>query len=406
MRKVKSAADAGAAGRESPTTAALADQADTDLPTVRITGLNKTFVDSNDKKVIAVQDMNLEVNPGEMVVLLGPSGCGKTTLLRCVAGLEQPDSGEIEIHGSLVYSSARKKNMPTQNRALSMMFQSYALWPHMTALENVAYPLRTRGMPRRQAAERVKHALGMVGVSRLIDEYPSTMSGGQQQRVALARALVSGSGLVLFDEPLSNVDAKVREDLRAELLAMQEELRFSALYVTHDQTEALTLGHRIAVLDNGVLVQIASPQDIYHKPKTPYVGRFVGVTNELAGQVAERLLDGRVRIDTELGDVIGMDHGGGLRVGDRVIAMFRPESCLIDADSTGGDHGVNRWEAEFVRAVFTGAYMEVHAKVRGLRLKLWHSSADVPDTPGSVWVSVAPSNVAVLASDDPPTGMG
>src|SRR5690606_21791699 len=255
---------------------------------VAITGLHKRFRRGDGSVVRAIDDVTLSVGRGELVVLLGPSGCGKTTLLRSIAGLEQPDSGEITVSGTTQYSSERGLDVPPERRNISMIFQSYALWPHMTVFDNVAYPLQSRRSRRPAKDElrrRVREALTLVGVPELERQYHSQMSGGQQQRVALARALVSNDEVVLFDEPLSNVDAKVREQLRLELLAMQRSLGFSAVCGTHDQAAAMELAHRIAVIDTGRVAQIGTPQEIYLRPATRYVANFIGASNEVVGRV-------------------------------------------------------------------------------------------------------------------------
>ena len=212
-------------------------------PTVEVRGLSRTFR-SHRAAVVAVDNLSLEVRQGEMLVLLGPSGCGKTTLLRSIAGLETPDSGEIAVNGRLVYSSSKRVLVPPERRGASMVFQSYALWPHMTVGDNVAYALRSQRVEKSEIAGRTASALDTVGCLPFKERFPHQLSGGQQQRVALARAIASHHGVILFDEPLSNVDAKVRERLRIELLELQRRIGFSAVYVTHDQTEAMVIASR------------------------------------------------------------------------------------------------------------------------------------------------------------------
>jgi len=236
---------------------------------VDIAGVSKSFR-SRHSTVTALGDVSMLVQEGEFVVLLGPSGCGKTTLLRSVAGLEKPDRGRIEIAGRTVFDSAQKIAVPPENRGLSMVFQSYALWPHMTVFDNIAYPLRNRKRP--DVKGHVGRALEMVRCGELASRYPGQLSGGQQQRVALARALASGDQLILFDEPLSNVDAKVREAVRFELLNLQRELGFSALYVTHDQSEATALAHKIVVMRQGAVAQIGTPRA---KLLVPSIGSMI-----------------------------------------------------------------------------------------------------------------------------------
>ncbi|WP_224389471.1 ABC transporter ATP-binding protein [Pseudonocardia sp. ICBG1293] len=352
----------------------------------------------------AIDDVSFAMRPGEFVVLLGPSGCGKTTLLRAIAGLETPDSGSIRIGATTGFCAAQGIAVPPEKRRISMVFQSYALWPHMTAFANVAYPLQCRRgsrVSRAELGERVRRALGLVGVGDLERSYPGQMSGGQQQRVALARALVSNDELVLFDEPLSNVDAKVREQLRGELSSMQRELGFSALFVTHDQTEAMELADRIAVLDRGRIVQFATPREIYHRPATRYVATFVGAMNELAGTVSA--VDGDdVVVRTPAGRVVGRAGGVAVRPGDEVTTMWRPERGRVrgaDAAPGPGDAGptppVNRWPADVTATRFVGAHTEYRLRIGDTDARVWHPRGDLAAT-GPATVSVGADDVIVL----------
>ncbi|OLT16150.1 hypothetical protein BJF78_14730 [Pseudonocardia sp. CNS-139] len=254
-------------------------------PRIAVRGLTKRFRRRDGTQVNAVDGIDLDVAEGEFLVLLGPSGCGKTTLLRVLAGLEEVDAGRVELDGRVVDDPAVRVCVPTERRGLSMMFQSYALWPHMTVAENVAYPLTTRRVRRAERAARVRRVLDVVGIGPLAGQYPGQLSGGQQQRVALARALVAGDGVVLFDEPLSNVDAKVREQLRTEIARLHRELGFTAVYVTHDQEEALTLATRLLVLRDGRIAQSASPREVYTRPADLGVARFMGAGNEIPGML-------------------------------------------------------------------------------------------------------------------------
>lgn len=298
-------------------------------PVLQVQGLKKYFRVAGEKHVTAVDDISLTVAKGEFLVLLGPSGCGKTTLLRCVAGLDQPDSGQVSIGARTVYDSDRGVNLPPYKRDLSMVFQTYALWPHMKAAANVGYPLRARGMKKEEISSRVKRVLELVGVSGQANRYPNQMSGGQQQRVALARALVAESDLILFDEPLSNIDAKVREQLRIELLDMQRSIGFTALYVTHDQAEAMQLAHRIAVLGHGKVAQLDDARTIYDGPTSRYVAQFIGRANEVAGTVSSTGSDG-VAVATPLGTAIARPTGPEVSAGDDVIVTWRPENGVVE----------------------------------------------------------------------------
>lgn len=256
---------------------------------ISIRGLRKSFR-AQQGKVDALRDIDLEVAEGEFCVLLGPSGCGKTTTLRCVAGLERPDGGEIEIAGRLVSSPNRKVHIPTERRDLGMVFQSYAIWPHMNVFQNVAFPL-TQGQKRfgrTAVAEKVAAALKRVQLDGLEDRPATDLSGGQQQRVAMARAMVTEPKILLMDEPLSNLDARLREQMRVELKKITRSIGVTALYVTHDQAEALSLGDRVCVMNEGEILQIGPPHEVYARPKSLFVAKFVGEMNLIKATVADQ----------------------------------------------------------------------------------------------------------------------
>ncbi len=235
--------------------------------------------------VTAVEGVSFTVGRGEHVTLLGPSGCGKTTTLRAIAGLEEPSSGAIRIDGRTMYSSAERRNIPSEKRGVSMVFQSYAVWPHMTVYNNVAYGLRVRKLPRADVDANVDRALGLVQMREFASRPASNLSGGQQQRVALARAVAFSPTVVLFDEPLSNLDAKLRAEMRVELRELQRRLDITSVYVTHDQEEALAISDRVIVMNNGGIEQIGSPETIYNRPKSRFVADFVGSANLIGGRL-------------------------------------------------------------------------------------------------------------------------
>jgi len=230
-------------------------------------------------QVVAVNHVDVDVQAGEMLVLLGPSGCGKTTLLRCVAGLEDAQEGRIVLEGKPVFDSATGLNQPTHLRDIGMVFQNYSLWPHMTVQRNVEYPLRARGIGGAERAKRALEVLDVVQCGHLTDRYPAMLSGGQQQRIALARALAPRPKVMLLDEPLSNLDALLRVELRTHLRAIHRELGFTGIYVTHDQLEAFNLGTRVAVMNAGRIEQLDSASTVYERPATDYVARFLGIRN-------------------------------------------------------------------------------------------------------------------------------
>src|SRR5467141_5280965 len=257
--------------------------------------------------VPAVRGVSFNVLPGEQLTLLGPSGCGKTTTLRAIAGLEQPSAGEIRIDGVPVYSSERGIHMRAEKRGLSMVFQSYAIWPHMTVFDNVAYGLRVRRRPEAEVTTRVREALDLVQLGELGARSASRLSGGQQQRVALARAFVFSPSVLLFDEPLSNLDAKLRAEMRVELKELQRRLDITSVYVTHDQEEALAISDRVIVMNVGVIEQIGTPQEIYDRPRSRFVADFVGSANLIRGRRRPDLeRDGGVVIETSGGSLV---HG-------------------------------------------------------------------------------------------------
>jgi iron(III) transport system ATP-binding protein len=369
---------------------------------VSITNLRKEFQRRGGERVVAVDDVSLEIRAGSLVILLGPSGCGKTTLLRCIAGLEYPDSGRIEINGQCVYDSERSIALPPERRDISMMFQSYALWPHMTAYQNVEYAVRSRGKSRAVAEERSLQALDQVRIAELRDQYPAQMSGGQQQRLALARSLAVDPQVVLFDEPLSNVDAKVRDQLRRELVLMQRQLNFAGLYVTHDQVEALQLADLVAVMRDGRIHQLGTPKEVYRFPLTRYVATFVGHANELNGEVTEVSCrkgdDARLVVKTALGPIHAVVHHDDNLVGDRVSVIIRPEDLTIS--ETRPAEASNTWKATVEAAMFSGGYSEYRMTVSGTPLHVWSAQRDMFDERQQVFLCADPAHVHVLVRDE------
>jgi iron(III) transport system ATP-binding protein len=306
-----------------------------------------------------VRNIGFDVAAGEFYTLLGPSGCGKTTTLRCVAGLEEPASGRITLDGRVIFDSATDALVPTNQRRLGMVFQSYAVWPHMSVFDNVAFPLRmTLGsrFSRSDIQSRVKRALETMGLASYMDRSAAQLSGGQQQRLALARALVAEPRLILLDEPLSNLDALLREQMRGELRRLQKEVGVAAIYVTHDQSEALALSDRIAVMLHGRIVQIGTPQQIYYGPRNAFVAGFVGRSNILKGRFMDRTPDGAARIETVLGPVLcaAQDEVGSLTPS---AALVRPEHVRL-APAGSGVAGPNRFYGQVCQTVFLGEAFE------------------------------------------------
>ena len=292
----------------------------------------------------AVADVDFTVAAGEIIVLLGPSGCGKTTTLRMMAGLEQPTSGIILIGSEPAYDSERRVNVAPQHRQIGMVFQSYAVWPHMSVGENVAYPLARRGLSRQDMNRRVEEALALVGLEDYRARQVSSLSGGQMQRVALARALVYEPRIILLDEPLSNLDAKLRLRLRDDLRRIIKKLGLTALYVTHDQEEAVVIGDRIGVMRDGRLLQMSGAVDLYNRPADPFVAHFTGVTNMLRGRVRSRSGDiVRVELAGGRGEVLARDVID-LAEGEAVSVGIRPENIRL-ASPAGGAGAVGQHDA-------------------------------------------------------------
>jgi ABC-type Fe3+/spermidine/putrescine transport system ATPase subunit len=285
----------------------------------------------------AVSRVSLDIHDGELFTLLGPSGCGKTTILRLVGGFHEPDRGEILFGGRSV------TRIPPYERNIGMVFQNYALWPHMTIFENIAYGLKLKKVSRADIGDKVAHAMGLVNMEGLEKRYPGQLSGGQQQRVALARALVLNPDVLLLDEPLSNLDAKIRLQVRAEIRKLQKELAITTVYVTHDQEEALTLSDRIAVLDHGKLQQVGTPWDLYERPANPFVADFIGINNLIPGRVdGPAEAEGAVTVKTDVGPLVS-ECDARLQTGDSCMVCVRPETASIGEARAvrEGDNGIS-----------------------------------------------------------------
>ncbi|HTX55013.1 MAG TPA: ABC transporter ATP-binding protein [Candidatus Baltobacteraceae bacterium] len=306
--------------------------------------------------VLAVKGATFEVRQGEQLTLLGPSGCGKTTILRAIAGLEQPASGEIRIGEAVVYSSRQAINVRPEKRGLSMVFQSYAIWPHMTVFENVAYGLRVRGVRGRELERQVHDALALVQMDAFVGRGASQLSGGQQQRVALARAFVFSPSVLLFDEPLSNLDAKLRAEMRIELRELQRRIGITSVYVTHDLEEALAISDRIVVMRDGVIEQIGAPDDIYHRPRNAFVADFVGSANLIGGRVKlDRAEDGLIAVETSGGSLV-FGQSYGRTVGTEAVLAVRTVHAELRRDRPDAPRNV--WPVQIRRRIFQGDFTQ------------------------------------------------
>ena len=312
----------------------------------RISGLTKSFGSH-----VIVDDLDLEVEQGEFLVLLGPSGCGKTTTLRCLAGLETPERGSIEFEGRSVFDASHRVNVPAHKRNIGMVFQSYALWPNMTVRKNIAYPLKVRKMKKALGAGRVEEAAEMVDCGHLLDRYPSQLSGGQQQRVAVARGLASRPDLVLFDEPLSNLDARLRDTVRTEIHRLHERLGFGAVFVTHDQSEAFALGDKLAIMRAGKIEQMGTPQHVYDNPATDYVAEFIGMGNRLelhrSGSHWRTQAGVDITLERELPDAEG------------IVTRLWPEDITLHRDASSVPPHAVAVEAKLLSSEFGGRHYDV-----------------------------------------------
>jgi iron(III) transport system ATP-binding protein len=344
--------------------------------------------------VPAVRGVSFDVMPGEQLTLLGPSGCGKTTTLRAVAGLEQPTAGEIRIDGVPVFSSKAGINIPAEKRGLSMVFQSYAIWPHMSVFENVAYGLKVRHAGAAEIAERVTSALDLVQMRDYAERRASQLSGGQQQRVALARAFVFRPSVLLFDEPLSNLDAKLRADMRIELRDLQHRLGITSLYVTHDLEEALAMSDRIVVMRDGLVEQTGTPDEIYSLPRSAFVADFIGSANLIRGR-HRRDLDGDGLFALETADgllIYGMTHGRAVE--DDMVVSLRTVHLSLSAERPAGERNV--WPVRVEKSVFQGDFTQVHLAWGGQRL-IARCAAMEPLAAGSaLYLAVEPRRVVLL----------
>ena len=355
-------------------------------PFLRLLGLEKRFPGGT----VAVDRVDLDVREGELIALLGPSGCGKTTTLRCIAGFEDPTAGTIELAGR------RIDQLPANRRGATMVFQGYALFPHLSVFENTAFPLQVgdRKYSRTQIRENVMRVLTAVQLDELADRDATKLSGGQQQRLALARALVMEPALLLLDEPLSNLDAKLRDRMRFELKRLQRELKITTVYVTHDQGEALALSHEIAVMDHGRIHQIGRPRDIYEHPSNQFVADFVGNTNFLDGTVIRHDAQGRCVVRTDIGE-IAVQAARPLSPDQRLAISVRPEDVELSESRMGGD---NVWQGTVEQKVFLGEAIDfrVSAGSRSL-LSRQHPTLRTP-IGGVIYIHINPEKCVVFST--------
>lgn len=352
---------------------------------IRLEEIVKTYPGGTEP---AVKGIDVVVANGELVTLLGPSGCGKTTTLRCIAGLEMPDTGRIQIGDRTVFSSSEKIRVRTNQRNTGMVFQSYAIWPHMTVAENVAYPLRVGRVNKASAKQRVDRAIDLVGLGDFADRPAPNLSGGQQQRVALARALVSEPEILLFDEPLSNLDATLRESMRQEIREVQQRLGIASLYVTHDQTEALAISDQVIVMSHGEILDVGTPQRIYEHPASLAVARFIGLANIF--EVTDILGDGGLfKGSSDIGTVSFRE---GPDCPDQMTSViFRLEDVRLDPPDADRD-GTNRWAGQVISALFLGTLWDCMIQVDGGRIRAHVPRTQQPRAGDAVTVHVSPDD--------------
>jgi ABC-type Fe3+/spermidine/putrescine transport system ATPase subunit len=313
----------------------------------------------------AVDGLNLDIKQGEIFTLLGPSGCGKTTTLRMIAGLEQPDQGQIRLHDQILTSPAQNINVPSHKRRMGMVFQSYAIWPHLTVFETVAYPLRTRRVPEAEIRKRVMQVLELVGLQGKENRAGPALSGGQQQRVALARALVYEPEVLLLDEPFSNLDSKLREQMRVELKLLQRRVGVTVILVTHDQLEALSLSDRIVIMNQGKAEQIGTPKQLYEEPASLFVKNFIGRNASLQATIDNIGADGEIKValpgNSSHGLITRNNFAGNIQRGETICVAIRPEDVVVNAN--GLPDGSNQLEGLIDAVLFIGDRFECHVRI-------------------------------------------
>lgn len=350
--------------------------------------------------VTAVRNVSFDVEDGEFVSLLGPSGCGKTTTLRCIAGLEGSAAGTIRIGGEVVAADGR--DVPPEKRGINMVFQSYAVWPHMTVFENVAYGLRTRREPAATIEAKVGEALKIVGLDGFAARYGTELSGGQQQRVALARAIVTSPRLLLFDEPLSNLDAGLRDRMRFELVELQRRLGQTSLYVTHDQSEAMLMSDRIILMKDGEMIQSGTPRDLYERPASRFAAEFIGNANILEGDIVRVAGDGSALVSLAGGPAIEgrFPRPGTIRPSGRILACIRAESVLRVRD---GEERANGFEAEVASVSFLGPVVTCLLRIGGLTLRAELPARGSPAAGETIPVRIDPDAVILIPNGQVPS---
>ncbi len=367
---------------------------------VRVRGLSKSYGD-----IVAVDGLTLDFEAGTLTTLLGPSGCGKTTTLRCIAGLEKPEKGEISIDDLVVFSSAI--NLPPEKRKIGIVFQSYAIWPHMTVYDNIAFPLKIRHKSSQEVQEKVKKMMDLVRLTGLGDRPATQVSGGQQQRIALARALVFDPEVLLLDEPLSNLDASLRDIVRVELREIQKSLGITTIYVTHDQIEALSISDKVVVLRAGKIMAVGKPREIYSRPSNEFVASFVGKANILPGTITSipgtptaRPGEELVIVETSFGKVKCHLHGAvQLHEGDKVQVTIKPENVMISGKGRESPEA-NSFAGKVEFVSYLGAFSEVLVSIGNETMRIVKNSEEVTFQGGQeISVALPEHYCSVLRAD-------
>jgi iron(III) transport system ATP-binding protein len=364
---------------------------------VQIDSLEKFFGEDKER-VHVLKGISLNIPEGSLYTFLGPSGCGKTTTLRCVAGLERPEKGKIAIDGNPVFASGERVYVPTNKRPIGMVFQSYAIWPHMTVFQNVAYPLTIHRRPKSEIKKRVEDVLRIVGLQGLEDRPAPKLSGGQQQRVAFARALVNEPKVMLLDEPLSNLDAKLREQMRFEIKALQRRVNITTIYVTHDQAEALAISDQIAVMHGGKLIEVGSPHQLYSRPKRKFTATFLGLTNLIEGKVVEIGGDSKPgRIETKRG-VLSFIPATRMERNQSAVLSIRPEHIQVHKQKPEALENVV--EGTVKESVFMGDAYHCQIAVGDVLLRV-HTHPFLSMSPGEkVYLHLDPRSCNGLPAED------
>lgn len=351
--------------------------------------------------IAAVNDVSFEVEKGKLVTLLGPSGCGKTTTLRCIAGLEKPDKGEIIIDGEVYNSSENGVMISPDERNIGMVFQSYAVWPNMNVFDNIAYGLRMKKAKREEIKEKVAAIMELVGLQGLAERAVTKLSGGQQQRVAVARALVYSPKILLFDEPLSNLDAKLRERMRLELIRLQRETGITSIYVTHDQSEAMVISDEIIVMRSGVIEQIGDAKTIYNQPRTKFVADFIGIANFLEGELLKREETEKKYGVIRVSDGVKSYEARSavcdeVQLGDRIILFFRPENIRVIPEGEPQRGKKNLFEGEISALVYLGNYIDCRVKAGTKEIRVQVSEGENLPLNKNVFLEVDPEDCVCL----------